>query len=322
MVASVQSLEDIPGTDQTSLLDGLALSDLEPPRDHYGAGFAEILPEDMNKVATDDILEAMLDDHTPVDRRLYFRSLLHKFRDQFTNSFSGEPWKGGLHKIDLVPGASPYKSRCFRFSHVHMQTLKALIDKWLEEGVCVKSNSPWGASAFFVPKKDPGQWRLVVDYRELNKLTIPDRFPLPLIEDLFAKFGGSHTFSTFDALSGFSQQSIHPDSMPLTAFVTPFGLFHMKRLSMSLMNGPASYQRGMTEMGSDLQGFVNYIDDAAIHSGDRTNNAREVAFDDLDDWDQHIRQDRTSPDSWDLHYLRVKAFLTRCKEWHLRLKPQ
>jgi hypothetical protein len=59
-------------------------------------------------------------------------------------------------------------------------------------------------------------------------------------------FGGSTTFSTFDALSGFNQQSIHPDSKPLTAFVTPFGLYEMERLSMGVRNGPASYQRGMT----------------------------------------------------------------------------
>jgi len=296
--------------------------DLPASYAQYGAGFAQIAAEDIGKFATDEVLDAMLHEHIPMDRRENFKRLLYLQRDTFTNSFSGEPWAGGLHKIDLKANAAPYKSRCFRFSHVHMQTLKALIDKWLEEGVCIKSKSPWGASAFFVPKKEKDQWRLVVDYRELNKVTIQDRFPLPLIEDLFAKFSGSRVFSVFDGLSGFNQQGIHPDSMALTAFVTPIGLYEMTRLSMGLTNGPASYQRGMTEMGEGLHGFLNYIDDAAIHNGRLTDVLIELSFIGLHEWDQDIRQDRSVPDEWDIHYLRVKAFLIKCQEWRLRLKPQ
>jgi hypothetical protein len=96
----------------------------------------------------------------------------------------------------------------------------------------------------------------------------------------------------------------------------------MERLSMGVRNGPASYQRGMTEMGEGLYGFLNYIDDAAIHSGQSTGVPSELNFELLEDWDQHVRQERSSPDLWDIHYLRVKNFLHRCHDWHLRLKPQ
>jgi len=325
----VMAVADCPIRSDTLFTpEGLDISDIDkdtmlpPSHVQYGAGFAEISVEDMSKIATDEVLEEMLDKNIPIERKEYFRRLLFLCRDTFTNSFSGEPWAGGLHKIELKADASPYKSRCFRFGHVHMQTLKALIDKWLDEGVCVKSKSPWGASAFFVPKKEANQWRLVVDYRELNKVTIQDRFPLPLIEDLFAKFSGSIIFSIFDGLSGFNQQGIHPESMALTAFVTPFGLYEMTRLSMGLTNGPASYQRGMTDMGEGLNGFLNYIDDAAIHNARLTLVKEELKFLGLDEWDQDIKQNRVIPDEWDLHYLRVKAFLFKCKEWRLRLKPQ
>jgi hypothetical protein len=113
-----------------------------------------------------------------------------------------------------------------------MELLKKLLEKWLEEGVCVPSNSSWGSPAFFVPKKEKGSWRFVVDYRELNKSTIPDRFPLPLIEDLFDQFSGDVIFSSFDCYSGFNQQAMDPNSQYLTAFTTPFGLFEMTRLSI------------------------------------------------------------------------------------------
>ena len=99
------------------------------------------------------------------------------------------------------------------------------MEKWVAEGVCSRSVSEWSSPAFFVPKPNGKGLRLVVDYRELNKITVPDRCPLPVIEDLFAQFSGDKIFSSWDALSGFTQMSVSDNARKLTTFVTPIGTF-------------------------------------------------------------------------------------------------
>jgi len=290
-------------------------------------GFHTVDPINREFAATDEALMNILDtspEGIPADRAPYFFRLLQRVRDVFTNSFHGPIWQGGEHEIHLKQDTPPIKSRSFRFSKEHMDVLKLLLEKWVKEGVCQPSKSAWGSPAFFVPKKEKGSWRFVVDYRELNKHTIPDRFPLPLIDDLFDQFSGDKIFSCFDCLSGFNQQSVHPNSRYLTAFTTPYGLFEMNRLSMGLTNGPATYSRGMTFMCQDLQGTKTYIDDVGIGSGSIPANEAESNLTGLDETDRDMRQGREDqpPDDWDLHYVRVKAFLHRCRDWNLRLNPK
>ena len=295
-----------------------------PPTDmETQQGYFGVDPENYEYAATDEDLNAMLGE-IPASRIDYFRRLLRRVRDRFTKSFYGEVWEGGRHTINLKPGTAPYKGRSFRFSQEHMELLKKLLEKWLEEGVCVPSKSSWGSPAFFVPKKEKGSWRFVVDYRELNKSTIPDRFPLPLIEDLFDQFSGDIIFSSFDCYSGFNQQAMDPNSQYLTAFTTPFGLFEMTRLSMGLQTAPSGFSRGITNTCRGLHGAKVYIDDVAISNGHKVADESEGSMADLEDWDRSMRAGREDlpPDEWDIHYYRVKKFLYRCVEFKLRLNPK
>eukprot|EP01041_Mallomonas_annulata_P013787 gene13787-biopygen6865 len=189
-----------------------------------------------------------------------FQALLAEFQHVFIRDFSGPPWTSHLHEIRLEPGARPRGRAPLRIPQAHLAVLQATLDKWLEEGVVSPSESPWAAPAFFVPKPD-GSLRLVIDYRYLNSQTIPDRFPLPLPEDLLGRLHGAESFSSFDAHSGFTQQARHPNSRHLTTFNTPMGLFQFTRLSMGLRNDPASFSRGMSFMSHDLPGMLVYLDD-------------------------------------------------------------
>ena len=123
-----------------------------------------------------------------------------------------------------------------------------------------------GTPAFIAPKPHNGGLRMVVEYRKLNSLTIPDVWPLPLSETLFAQLYGAEIFSMFDAHSGFTQQSLHENSQIMTAFVMPFGLFEFIRLSMGLRNVPSSFSRAMYFMTRDLEDMLVYIDNVNICS--------------------------------------------------------
>ena len=149
----------------------------------FNSGYVEVDPADADNAVTDEELAARLSSNIPDEYRPAFMKLLQYYRDVFTRSFRGEPWDIEKFSIQLEPGAAPYKARCFRFCYAHMEALKVLLKKWLDEGVCTPVNSAWASPAFFVPKPGGGL-RLVVDYRELNKVTVKDRYPLPVIEDL------------------------------------------------------------------------------------------------------------------------------------------
>ena len=288
--------------------DILAPFDTASPFD--GPSIIEIAPQDIPKAVTPEGLRAMLSPDIPPEWTDKFLALLWQHRDVWTNSFSAQ-WDCGEFVIRLNPDASPYKARSFRFPHAQLEPLRDLIAKWLDEGVIEPSNSPWCSSAFFVPKPHGGGLRFVVDYRVLNANTIADRFPLPEIQDVFTNFRGHEVFSTFDALSGFNQQSVHPDSRDLTSFVCPLGTFRSTRLSMGLRNGPASFQRGMMLMCNGLFGVNVYVDDVSISNGPEPPTPDPAAA--------------ASPQPlgvWEIHLQRVAAFLDRCTNHQLRLNPR
>ncbi|KAK8954813.1 hypothetical protein KSP39_PZI001822 [Platanthera zijinensis] len=98
-----------------------------------------------------------------------------------------------------------------------LEELRTQLDELLEKGFIRQSSSPWGAPVLFVKKKD-GSMRLCIDYRELNKVTIKNRYPLPRIDDLFDQLRGSSVFSKIDLRSGYHQLRIRESDVPRTAF--------------------------------------------------------------------------------------------------------
>ncbi|GJT81253.1 putative reverse transcriptase domain-containing protein [Tanacetum coccineum] len=120
-------------------------------------------------------------------------------------------------KIELVPGVAPVARAPYRLAPSELKELADQLQELSEKGFIRPSSSPWGAPVLFVKKKD-GSFRMCIDYRELNKLTVKNRYPLPRIDDLFDQLQGSSVYSKIDLWSGYHQLRIREEDIPITAF--------------------------------------------------------------------------------------------------------
>ncbi|GKB46528.1 putative reverse transcriptase domain-containing protein, partial [Tanacetum coccineum] len=127
-------------------------------------------------------------------------------------------------RIDLVPGATPVAKSPYRLAPSEMQELFGQLQELQEKGFIRPSHSPWGELVLFVKKKD-GSFRMCIDYRELNKLTVKNRYPLLRIDDLFDQLQGARYFSKIDLRSGYHQLRVHEDDIPKILFRTRYTHF-------------------------------------------------------------------------------------------------
>ena len=114
--------------------------------------------------------------------------------------------------IELVPGAAPITKAPYRLAPPEMQELSSQLQELLGKGFIRQSSSPWGAPILFVKKKD-GSHRMCIDYQELNKLTVKNRYPPPRIDDLFNQLQGASWFSKIDLRSGYHQVRVREEDV-------------------------------------------------------------------------------------------------------------
>ncbi|GKC45881.1 putative reverse transcriptase domain-containing protein [Tanacetum coccineum] len=141
--------------------------------------------------------------------------------------------------------------------------LQELYDK----GFIRPSSSPWGAPVLFVKKKD-GLFRMCVDYRELNKLTVKNRYPLPRIDDLFDQLQGSSVYSKIDLRSGYHQLRVREEDIPKKAFRTRYGHYEFQVMPFGLANAPAVFMDLMNRVCKPFfyKFVIVFIDDILIYS--------------------------------------------------------
>ncbi|KAJ9505979.1 hypothetical protein QJQ45_016971, partial [Haematococcus lacustris] len=194
-------------------------------------------------------------------------ALLDEYADVFAPITSLPPERPVGHAIPLVPDARPSVVPQYRMSQEEHAELKKQVQDLLAKGMIEPSSSPFAAPILFVKKKS-GELRMCLDYRQLNKITIRDQYPLPRIDDLFDKLSGCTVFSSLDLQAGYNQIRITPEDVPKTAFRTPDGHYQFKVLSFGLCNAPATFQRVMNDAFAPVlnQCALVYLDDILVMS--------------------------------------------------------
>ena len=190
------------------------------------------------------------------------RKLLEEFKDVFAAK-AGAP---GLARVDpfriITTTPAPVTRRGPHHSHHDRVIINSAVSEMLAAGIVRPSTSSYCSPVVLVPKPD-GSSRFCVDYRGLNAVTVPDKFPMPLARDIFDALGGFAAFNIMDLASGFFQIPIHPDDAHLTAFQCDMGLFEFVCLPFGVMNGPAVFCRVIISlfMGMGKDEVASFVDD-------------------------------------------------------------
>lgn len=195
-------------------------------------------------------------------------SLLRKYSDHFIEGIPTTRVKTGVCELRLIdPQKVVYRCPSKR-APIEKQIIREQVQKLLDAGVIQESSSPFASPIVLVKKKDNTD-RLCVDYRELNSNTVPERYPLPRIEEQIDQLAGANFFSSLDMAAGFHQIPVHPDSVQKTAFVTNEGQYEYLAMPFGLRNAPSVFQRCITKAMSRLKDRpLIYMDDVLTYSVD------------------------------------------------------
>ncbi|GJR28850.1 putative reverse transcriptase domain-containing protein [Tanacetum coccineum] len=170
-------------------------------------------------------------------------------------------------QINLIPGAAPVAPTPYQLAPSEMKELSDQLQELSDKGFIRPSSSPWGAPVLFVKKKDRS-FRMCIDYRELNKLTVKNRYPLPRIDDLFDQLQESNVYSKIDLRSGYHQLRVHEEDISKKTFRTRYGHYEFQVMPFCLTNAPVVFMDLMNRVCKPyLDKFVIvFIDDILIYS--------------------------------------------------------
>nr|GEW63690.1 putative reverse transcriptase domain-containing protein [Tanacetum cinerariifolium] len=187
------------------------------------------------------------------------------------------PYKNKTLLVEGDRGAAPVARAPYRLAPSVMKELAKQLQELSEKRFICPSSSPRGAPVLFVKKKD-GSFRMCIDYRELNKLTVKNRYPLPRIDDLFDQLQGSSVYSKIDLRTGYHQLRIREKDIPIIAFRTRYGHYEFRVMPFGLTNAPAVLMDLMNRVCKPyLDKFIIvFIDDILIYSKDKEEHEKHL----------------------------------------------
>nr|GEV60478.1 putative reverse transcriptase domain-containing protein [Tanacetum cinerariifolium] len=189
-------------------------------------------------------------------KRLEDMPIVRDFPEVFPEDLSGiPPARQVKFQIDLVPGAAPVARAPYRLAPSEMKELTEQLQELADKGFIRPSSSPWGAPVLFVKKKD-GSFRMCIDYCDLNKLTVKNRYPLPIIDDLFDQLQGSSVYSKIDLRSGYHQLRVREEDILKTAFRMLFGHYEFQKVIAYASRQLKIHEKNYTTHNLELRDVV------------------------------------------------------------------
>lgn len=255
-----------------SVIDSVSFaSECDVPCSAVGVAFIQVIQDRLKIVSLDSVhsqvypfLDSMSPEVKPVPERF-----LRDYSDVFseTNADILPVHRPYDCEIPVNPGSEIPYGKIYNLTEEEAKTLEDYVNENLEKGFIRHSSSPAGAPCFFVKKKD-GSLRLCVDYRGLNKVTVKNRYPLPLISDLIRTLSKAKIYTALDLRGAYNLVRIKPGDEWKTAFRTRFGHFEYLVMPFGLTNAPAIFQHMMNDIFRDLldRFVIVYLDDILIYS--------------------------------------------------------
>lgn len=232
--------------------------------------FYTIEPNDITE--NKQIVEQVRSTHLNEEERQKLLPIIKKFSNIFYTEESDLSFTNAIKHEIRTTNNIPISTKTYRYPYVHKNEVENQIQEMLDKKIIRPSHSPYSAPVWIVPKKMDAsgkkKWRIVIDYRKLNEITINDKYPIPNIDEILEKLGRCQYFTTLDLAKGFHQIEIHEKDIPKTAFSVEGGHYEFLRMPFGLKTAPATFQRLMNNVLSDLINKIClvYLDDIIVFS--------------------------------------------------------
>lgn len=195
------------------------------------------------------------------------QTLLGEFQELFDEPKGLPPQREFDHIIELIPGAQPVNVRPYRYNPAQKDEIEVQVNEMLRQGIIQHSQSPFSSPVLLVQKKD-GEWRFCIDFRHVNAITVKNRYPIPVVEELLDELHGATVFTSLDMRAGYHQIRMRPEDEAKTAFQTHHGHFEFKVMPYGVTGGPFTFQKGMHIVLRPWlrKGVLVFIDDILVYS--------------------------------------------------------
>lgn len=263
----VTSIINTTETDVTVELPCVDLEDLDSGEGALTLTFTAVAGSDCRLSRLRDQLRLK---HLNSEERAFLLAICEEYNDIFHLTGDKLTSTSTIEHAIPTPTVNPHRAvnvKPYRIPEVHKDEVQRQTEQMLADGIIQHSTSPWNSPILVVPKKPDAsgkkKWRVVVDFRKLNDVTIGDSFPIPVISEVLNSLGNSKYFSTIDCASGFWQIPLRVQDRPKTAFSTEYGHFQYKCMPFGLKGAPATFQRLMSTVLSGMHGLkcLVYLDD-------------------------------------------------------------